>query len=394
MRACILSIGSEIMLGQITDTNASWLARDLADAGIELRTVMQVGDDFDLLLETLERAAALADIVICTGGIGPTDDDLTREVIARFVGETPEVDPDLLKELEGFFTSMGRTMPHRNRKQAWTIPSSSTLPNPVGTAPGWLVTTPDGTMIVAMPGVPREMHRMWNEQARPRVLEKAGTRIIDTVFIKTIGIGESDAEDRIHPLILAGDPQVATYAKDDGVHVRVTAVGDDPAEVRRRRDRMREEVYRILGPFIWGEDNDTLAGALAKRLSEAGMRLDIHEFGTGGGFAALLAADPAASGIFHAEVDAAGSLSAETFDFLKRHDTHVVNVVLAYAGDVDELGVSRGTLSMDVIHPSLASPRKSSWPLRGTLQEIQRRSALNAVYELNSWLTLGLATRS
>lgn len=392
MRACILSIGSEIMLGQITDTNASWLARDLADTGIELRTVMQVGDDFDLLLQTLQRAVDLADLVVCTGGIGPTDDDLTREVIAHYVGETPAVDSDLLEELEGFFTSMGRTMLHRNRKQAWTIPSSTTLPNPVGTAPGWLVTTPDGTMIIAMPGVPREMHRMWNEQARPRVLEKAGSRIIDTVFIKTIGIGESDAEDRIHPLILSGDPQVATYAKDDGVHVRVTAVGDDPAEVRSRRDAMRDEVYRILGPFIWGEDGDTLAGVLAKRLAEAGMRLDIHEFGTGGGLAALLASDPAASGIFHADVNAADALSVDGFEFLTRHDPEVVNVVLSYSGAVDDLGVSRGTLSMDVVHPTLEAPLRNSWPLRGTLPEIQRRSALNAAFELNTWLTRARAS--
>lgn len=304
MRACILSIGSELMLGQITDTNASWLARDLADAGIELVMVMQVGDDRTLLLDTLRRATDLADVVVCTGGIGPTDDDLTRETVADLVGETPEVDPALLHELESFFSGMGRTMPARNSKQAWTIPSATTLPNPVGTAPGWLVQTPDDTIIVAMPGVPREMYRMWTEQARPRVLTKSGMQIIDSVHLKTIGIGESDAEERIHSLILAGDPQVATYAKDDGVYVRVTATGDDPADVRRRRDTARDEVYRILGPFIWGEDNDTLAGVLARRLADQGMSLNIHEYGTGGGLAAMLASDPGAAEAFHAEVSA------------------------------------------------------------------------------------------
>lgn len=392
MRACILSIGSEIMLGQITDTNASWLARDLADAGIELRMVMQVGDDFDLLLQTLQRSTDLADVVICTGGIGPTDDDLTREAIAALVGETPEVDPDLLRELEGFFTSTGRVMPSRNSKQAWTIPSSTTLPNPVGTAPGWLVETASGKIIIAMPGVPREMFRMWNEQARPRVLAKAGLRVIDTVVIKTIGIGESDAEERIHPLILAGDPQVATYAKDDGVHVRVTAIGDEPDEARLRRDAARSEVYRILGPFVWGEDNDTLAGVLARRLREHGYSLDIHEFGTGGGFASLLAADPDASRVFRADVNAHDALRAGSFDFLKNQDPSLVNVVLSYAGDVDAQLVSRGTLQMQVMHPSLPAPRLNSWHLRGTLQEIQRRSALNAVFELTAWLQEARAT--
>ena len=393
MRACILSIGSEIMLGQITDTNASWLARDLADAGIELRMVMQVGDDFDLLLETLRRATQLADVVICTGGIGPTDDDLTREAIAALVNETPQVDPDLLRELEGFFTGMGRTMPSRNSKQAWTIPSSTTLPNPVGTAPGWLVETSDGTSIIAMPGVPREMFRMWNEQARPRVLQKAGLRVIDTVVIKTIGIGESDAEERIHPLILAGDPQVATYAKDDGVHVRVTAVGEDPQDARRRRDSAREEVYRILGPFVWGEDNDTLASVLARRLRDSGLSLSIHEFGTGGGLASLLAADPEAARIFRADIHGAQDLATDAFGFLGEFDPQLVNVVLAYSGDVDEQLVSRGTLDMQVVHPALAEPRRNTWKLRGTLAEIQRRSALNAVFELNAWLQELRSTR-
>lgn len=385
MRACILSIGSEIMLGQITDTNASWLARDLADAGIELRMVMQVGDDSELLLDALRRATDLADLVICTGGIGPTDDDLTRETIAALVGESPEVDPTLLEELEAFFAQSGRVMPRRNAKQAWTIPSATILPNPVGTAPGWLVTTPDETMIVAMPGVPREMYRMWTEQARPRILARAGTHIIDTVQIKTIGIGESDAEERIHHLILAGDPQVATYAKDDGVHIRVTATGEDAEQARRLREAAREEVYRILGPYIWGEDNDTLAGVLARRLTENGLTLNIHEYGTGGGLASLLASDPHAAGIFRADVSSAPE-APDAFDALKTYDPRLVEVILAYNGNVDELQVSRGTLQMSVLHAELMVPRVATWSLRGTLPEIQRRSALNAVFELNAWL--------
>ncbi len=386
MRACILSIGSEIMLGHITDTNASWLARDLADAGIELRMVMQVGDNADLLLDALTRASELADLVICTGGIGPTDDDLTRETIAAFVGETPEVDPDLLRELETYFTNLGRTMPARNSKQAWRIPSATILPNPIGTAPGWLVTSPSGTRIVAMPGVPREMYRMWSEQAKSRVLENTEQRIIDTVIIKTIGIGESDAEDRIHDLILAGDPEVATYAKDDGVHIRVTATGGDATDARNRRDVVRAEVHRILGPYIWGEDRDTLAGVLARRLRDAGMRLNVHEIGTGGGLTALLSTDQEAAAIVRADIAPSGSMNANAFDALRHPDPAIVEVLLTYSGDLDELGVSRGSLQMDVAHPSLATPRHATWQLRGSLADIQRRSALNAIYELTAWL--------
>lgn len=392
MRACILSIGSEIMLGHITDTNASWLARDLADAGIDLRMVMQVGDEADLLLDALTRATELADVVICTGGIGPTDDDLTRETIAAFVGETPFVDPELLRELEGFFTSMGRSMPARNSKQAWTIPSATILENPVGTAPGWLVKTPAGKRIVAMPGVPREMFRMWHEQARPRILDGTGPRIIDTIILKTTGIGESDAEDQIHDLILAGDPVVATYAKDDGVHVRVTATGDNPDEVRQRRERATGQVRRILGPYIWGQDGDTLTGVLARTLHAANLRLLIHETGTGGGLTALLGSDPASARLFDADIHSEpgnGLPAPFTSDGLTYLD-----VALRYVGELDERFISHGALDMDVQHPNAREPYRTSWKLRGTLQEIQRRSALNAVFALNTFLKDAAATRS
>ncbi|HEU0165416.1 MAG TPA: molybdopterin-binding protein, partial [Thermomicrobiales bacterium] len=222
-------MGSELLLGHITDTNATFLAQELTANGIELIHVTSTGDDLAELTATLKRALEQADVVICSGGIGPTDDDLTREAIAAVVGETPTIDPDLLTTLKGFFAGRGMDMPERNAKQAWTIPSSDVLPNPVGTAPGWFVTVAgdEPKYIVTMPGVPREMFRMWSEQALPRIRERSGQSIIDTIVIKTIGIGESAAEQEIHDLILASDPIVATYAKDDGVHVMVSAVGND-----------------------------------------------------------------------------------------------------------------------------------------------------------------------
>ncbi|MGB3328024.1 MAG: competence/damage-inducible protein A, partial [Thermomicrobiales bacterium] len=207
MRAYILSIGSELLLGHITDTNATYLSQYLAANGIELIHVTSTGDDFPELVDTVRGALAKADLVICSGGIGPTDDDLTREAIAEVVGETPTVDPELLEDLKAFFANRGAAMPERNAKQAWTIPSAEVLPNPVGTAPGWFVTVQGETpkYIVTMPGVPREMFRMWVEQAMPRILERSGNHVIDTLIIKTIGIGESAAEQEIHDPIVAGE---------------------------------------------------------------------------------------------------------------------------------------------------------------------------------------------
>ena len=166
MRAHVLSIGAELLLGHLTDTNATYLAQELAAQGIELVGVSQVGDDVERITDILRTALDNASVIICTGGVGPTEDDLTREGIAALVGEQPEVDPESRQRIEAFFAGRGQAMPERNAKQAWLIPSAEALPNPVGTAPGWFVRFGDAR-IVAMPGVPREMFRMWREQALP-----------------------------------------------------------------------------------------------------------------------------------------------------------------------------------------------------------------------------------
>lgn len=389
MRACILSIGSELMLGQITDTNASWLARDLADAGIELVQVTQVGDDRQLLLRAMRNSLELGDVVICTGGIGPTDDDLTRETIGELVGETPEVDAGILSGIEKYFSEIGRVMPPRNAKQAWLIPSAESIPNPVGTAPGWFVTI-DGEeekYILTMPGVPREMYRMWAEQMKPRVLARTEEHIIDTIQIKTLGIGESDAEERIHDLILALDPQVATYAKDDGVHIRVTALGTDPDEVRARRDRVRDEIYHRLHQFIWGVDEQTLAGVIATELAARGLSLSVHEIGTGGALAALLSADPMAAHSFIRDIVEPGGGEASVENFPATDVTgEEVLVSISFEGEQDDRAVGRGTMRMVLRHSSLAEPIDQSWQVRGSVADIQRRVGLNAVHAIHAWL--------
>ncbi len=387
MRACILSIGSELMLGQITDTNASWLARDLAEAGVELMQVTQVGDDRALLLRAMKNALEIADVVICTGGIGPTDDDLTRETIAELVDETPGVDVDLLQHLEKYFTDMGREMPRRNAKQAWLIPSAESVPNPVGTAPGWFVTIAGEPekYILTMPGVPREMYRMWEEQMKPRVLARTESQIIDTIQIKTIGIGESDAEERIHDLVLAADPQVATYAKDDGVHIRVTAMGTDFNEVRARRDKARDEIYRRLGDYIWGTDHDTLAGVLAQALKQRGMMLALHEIGTGGALGSLLSGDPVAARSFTRDIVEPHHTN-EVLDIPWQDDAGNLRVTIRFNGDIDEQAVTRGVMHMQVAHETLETPVEQTWQIRGSIADIQRRVGLNAVHALHGWL--------
>lgn len=394
MRACILSIGSELILGQITDTNATFLAQELSAVGIDLIYVTQVGDDRGLLLDAMRRSLEYADVLICTGGIGPTDDDLTRETVAELVDETPTIDDELLADLVSFFRGRGQDMPERNRKQAWTIPSATILPNPVGTAPGWLVDIGD-KMIVTMPGVPREMFRMWTEQALPRVLKRSENRVIDSVNIKTIGIGESAAEDLLHDLVLAADPQVATYAKDDGVHIRITAFGDDPGEARHRRDTTRDEVLRRLGDHVWGEDADTLQGIVAKQLDARGQRLSIHEVGTGGALSSLLSSDRASAATFERNVvePANGALAGALPDHAATYSgnliagsANAIGIALVYHGELDDRGVSHGELTVAIQEPNQDTPVVSSWQIRASLPEVQRRSALNAIEALRHYL--------
>ena len=402
MRAYILSIGSELILGQLTDTNATYLAQELAGAGIELIHVTHVGDNLEQLSNAISHALTLADVVICSGGIGPTDDDMTREAIAAVLVETPKIDPDLFRDLQSFFSGRGQAMPERNAKQAWVIPSAEVLLNPVGTAPGWFVTAgeDDPRYIVTMPGVPREMFRMWQEQALPRLQALAGQQVIDSTIIKTIGIGESAAEQVLHDLVVAADPVVATYAKDDGVHVRVTAVGNDAEETRARRDRGAQAVRDLLASYIWGKDDDTLATVIAERLEESGARLGIIEAGTGGGLTALFAQDVRAAGtVAQAQVrpytpdlsdeDAAAmalSLAAEARD----QDGATVGVGIAFAGTAQPLGLVAGTVHFAIAQAGEEPRALPSMQTRAMLAEVQRRAGLHGADQLRQVFGIGV----
>lgn len=289
-RAEILSVGTELLLGQIVDTNAAWLAGRLADLGIDCLWISTVGDNLGRATEALRRSLGRSDLVVCTGGLGPTEDDLTREAIAAALGEMPEVDAGLERELRVWFERRGLRMPERNRKQAWLIPSARALPNPNGTAPGWLVEK-EGRMVVAMPGVPREMTPMWERHVEPVL--RAATPIRSRT-LKLLGIGESAVEEALRELVRSTAPTVATYAKSDGVHVRVTDRDDDPAARDARIAAIESEIRRRLGAHVWGVDGETLGSVIGSALWARGWRVATGEALTGGELAwALSEADSA-----------------------------------------------------------------------------------------------------
>src|SRR5438067_13704486 len=264
MRAEIMSCGTELLLGHITVTNATYLAQSLAALGIDLYFVSQVGDNQGRIVETLKRAWERSDMIIMTGGLGPTEDDLARESISELMGETMQVDPELEEELRAMFAARNSVMPERNIKQATLIPSAQVLRNPRGTAPGWWVEK-DGHIIVAMPGVPREMYRMWEQEALPRLAPYAGG-VIFSRLLRVWGPGESAVEERLDALLHSTNPTIATYAKSDAVDVRISAKAASRQEAEHLVAEMEAQARAALGRDIFGVDKDTLASVVGEHL--------------------------------------------------------------------------------------------------------------------------------
>ena len=284
----IISVGTELLFGEIVDSNAAFLARELGARGVTLHRKTVVGDNLGRVTEAVSLALSRADLVIVGGGLGPTDDDLTREAIAAAVGETPAEDPELLAWLRGLYESRGRVMPEVNRKQAWLIPSAEALPNPVGTAPGWFVRQGQ-KMIVALPGPPREMHKMWREQVLPRLPLPTQAPVHTTIH--TQGIGESNVAEILGDLTRQANPSVATYARKTGVDLRVAASAPSEAEARALLAPLLEQVRGLVARWTWGEDSTTLAGAVSERLAR--RTLGVIEAGSAGSLCTLLADEAA-----------------------------------------------------------------------------------------------------
>ncbi len=297
MKSEIISVGTELLLGEIIDTNAAFLAQQLSLLGIDLYWVSQVGDNRARLLEVLRRAWGRSDLVLVTGGLGPTDDDLTREAIADLVGEEMAVDPDLERWVRGSFSRMGMNMPLSNLKQAALIPSARSIPNPFGTAPGWWMEK-DGRTLVAMPGVPREMHRMWNDEVLPRLHPYTGAAVLITRTLKIMGKGESEVEEMLHDFVSSANPTLATYAKEDGIHVRMAAKAATREEAAGMVGDLEGRVRAILGTFIYGADDETLALVVGRLLKEMGLALATMESCTGGHLANALTDVPGSSAYF------------------------------------------------------------------------------------------------
>jgi nicotinamide-nucleotide amidase len=290
-QAEIISIGTELLRGEITDTNASYLASQLPLLGIDLFRITTVGDDREQLCLVLNQALERSALVVTTGGLGPTEDDLTRECIAAVLNEEITVNEGLEKQLRAMFSRMGREMPPHNLKQAWLIPSASAISNPRGTAPGWWVEK-GNNIIVALPGPPRELMPMWQNEVTPRLQSGLPGGIILSRTIKTFAVAEATVSEMAKSFFNSNNPSLGIYSKSDGIHLRLIAHGDTAAQLLKDAEQRMEEIF---GASIWGKDEDSLEGVIGRWLSANNLTLATIEDSTGGLLANMVSSVPGSS---------------------------------------------------------------------------------------------------
>ncbi len=281
MYAEIIASGTELLMGEIQDTNSSWLASQLPQFGLEVRQATLVGDDPERYVEVLRRSWQRNRYTFTTGGLGPTSDDVTREAIAQVFSEETHVDPRQLEHLRSIFRSRGSEMPSSNIKQAWLIPSAVAIPNRMGTAPGWWAEK-DGRAIVAMPGPPRELKDIWEREVAPRLRQRIEGNVVLTKTLKTIGLSEGAVDEMAAPVLAVENPYVGVYAKPDGIHLRIISRGPDHTEANKLLLSVENRLRRIFADSVWGVDEETAENSVGELLRRRGLTLATMESCTGG----------------------------------------------------------------------------------------------------------------
>ena len=302
MHAEIFALGSELTTGAKLDTNSQWLSVQLAARGIETRFHHTAADDAPAMLEELRAAARRSELVLLTGGLGPTADDLTRVALAELAGVPLVEDAASLEHVLACYRRFGRPMPPANRVQALLPRGAEAIPNPRGTAPGVWMNVPPGPIggdagctLVALPGVPAEMKPMFDESVAPRL--PAGMNLIRAARVNLFGAGESAVEERLGDLTARGrTPEVGITAHEATITLRIVARGPDEAAIERQFAGTKRLILERVGELIFGEEDDTLAGCVLRELRRRRRRLAIVEGGTGGRLSDWLSEedDPAA----------------------------------------------------------------------------------------------------
>jgi nicotinamide-nucleotide amidase len=364
----VVTIGTELLLGHLVDTNSAHVASALADAGVDVFYKHSVGDNAMRLEALLREALERADGAITTGGLGPTVDDLTKDAVAAAVGTTLELHEPSVLAIAERFKSLGRTTPiaENNRRQAILPKGCIVLENPHGTAPGFVALRADGKFVACMPGVPREMKPMLTEKLLPWLAERGGLGgAIYTRTLHTVGIGESDLDSRIEPLFRRlENPKIAVLAHEFKVDVKIMAKAASRAEALALLAPVEAELRERIGAGIFGVDADTLESATLRRVADRGQTLGTAESITGGAIADALVRVPGASQTFRGAVvayDNALKTSLLGVDpaALREHGAVSEEVALAMArGACARLDVDLAVASTGIAGPTGATESK------------------------------------
>jgi nicotinamide-nucleotide amidase len=408
----IFSIGTELLMGELTDANASWIAARLPALGIQLQWVSIIGDNLQMLNEAFSRGLQRSDIIFTTGGLGPTRDDLTREAIAQTLGETRTVQKEVVEQLERYFQSRGIAMPLNNLQQAHLIPSARFIRNRNGTAPGWWAQR-DGKIIIAMPGPPGEMHPIWEDEVAPRLAEMVNDGVTITRNIKTIGLSEGAVDETVAEFFGLENPYLGIYSKPDGIHLRMIARAKDAASARALIQPMEEGIVARLAPYIWGYDDETPEQAIGKVLVERGLTLATMESCSGGFLANSITDVPDSSTyykggmvVYSDELMIANGVSAQT---IRRYGTVSQETATAMAQAIRknlsaDLGIGitgvAGPSELEgkpvgQVYLSIAGPddvKEASLRIPPRRAVIKRRIANTALIELRRMINAGRPT--
>ncbi|CQR47627.1 Putative competence-damage inducible protein [Paraliobacillus sp. PM-2] len=298
-KAEVIGVGTELLLGQIANTNAKWISEQLANVGISIFYHQVVGDNLERVISCFEQAANRSDLVFVTGGLGPTEDDLTREAFAKLSNKKLMMNEQVLSTIANYFSRNNRQMTANNRKQAMTFEHSIAIPNPIGTAPGMIVNHKN-CMFIFMPGVPREMKKMMEGFVINYLKDQFSLQdVIRSRMLRFIGIGESQLEDKIQTLISNQDnPTIAPLATDGEVAIRLTAKAETAQQANQLIEQKEKELLDVVGNYLYGHDDITIEKAILMLLNEKNQTIAAAESLTGGLFADAMVSNPGASDVF------------------------------------------------------------------------------------------------
>lgn len=405
MRCDVVAVGTELLLGQIVDTNSSWLGEQMAMAGIDSCVQVKVGDNLPRMVKAIRSALADADALVVCGGLGPTHDDITREALAEVMGTTLEFDDDVGMVIAEMFASRNRRMPEINMRQAMVPVGATIIPQRRGTAPGLICPVGD-KVIYAVPGVPFELYEMFERAILPDLLARSGSQsVIASRTLRTWGESESGLNERLHEVIVEldalGNPTLAFLASGwEGIKVRLTAKADSRDAVTALLDEWDARVRRVVGDVVFGVDDDTMESVVLQMMRERGLTLGLAESVTGGLVAGRLTNVAGSSEVLRGSI--VSYASEVKFDVLGVTPGEVVNeraavemavgakrvlgsdvglALTGVAGPLEQDGMKPGTLCIGIV---LADDTTHSMTLalpgvRDQMRQLSVISALDAL---------------